>query len=71
MMENETELVTKLRELSNGFACPPAHAAPRSEHACLVAELASAADAAPVRLLPTSIEMYEAAPRTCATKPTP
>jgi hypothetical protein len=24
-----------------------------------------------VRLLPTSIEMYEAAPRTCATKPTP
>ena len=38
MMENETELVTKLRELSDGFARPPPHAAPRSGHARLVAE---------------------------------
>ena len=42
MMENETELVTKLRELSDGFACPPPHAAPRSGHARLVAELIQA-----------------------------
>ena len=42
MMENETELVTKLRELRDGFACPPSHAAPRSQHVRLVAELIQA-----------------------------
>ena len=42
MMENETELVTKLRELSDGFACPPSHAAPRSGDARLVAQLTQA-----------------------------
>jgi two-component system OmpR family sensor kinase len=39
MMEGETKLAIEIRELSDDLACPPAHAAPRSEHARLVAEL--------------------------------
>src|ERR1700724_1011273 len=45
MMEDTTELANKIRKLSDGFACPPAHTAPASQHASLVAELTQAVHA--------------------------
>src|SRR6202035_4052089 len=45
MMEDTTELATKIRKLSDGFACPSAHTAPGSQHASLVAELTQAVQA--------------------------
>jgi signal transduction histidine kinase len=45
MMENKTELVTEIRKFSDDFACPPAHTAPRSQHARVVAELTQAVHA--------------------------
>jgi two-component system OmpR family sensor kinase len=45
MMENETELATEIRQFSDDFACPPAHTAPWSQHARVVAELTQAVHA--------------------------